>query len=823
MDNKTDLLYSILDQQSFERRNAPKPKTEGVKKMVDDLVEIEEEIKVEEDTSKDECKVAVKMAFLGAGQGGGNLADAFWGLGYRKVAVVNTTSRDMQRLSIPEKNRHVLRSEGGAGKDPSVGRRLVESEIENVYSLIRNAFKTDLEQILLCAGLGGGCVDATTKVFTKEYGITSLSSLYEQVRGESMIVHKDSGDVEVTLKDTVSVLSADTKTGRPEWKRITSVWKNSNKGMGVRVTTPLGSVLSSQQHPYFVWVPEEQRIMEIPASKIQEGMYLVRPRFDHYPKFDENQWLLGYFAGNGSIRAEKSYKSIRFSHEHEEVLKRVESIVRTIDSNSHCYLSKDPRQNSFELYVSSVKVFSLISESFEFAGGEKTERLILPISTQQNFGSALSFFVGLIDSDGHIKEGRKSVDLIMAQSKLLNDLALCLSVYGFDVSVNAKSSVRKGEVPLTRLYSGDLDSAYKAFFSMNLTHKKRDDFQKGSDASRRNLGFHLSASLLTQDEKNTLGREFFDWLNGDGIGKTKLERAAERLNKDILMRIVPVQSVSTEPAEYFDLSVEDTQAYFASTDGTGMVLVHNTGGGATLPLVKLCKDYLKSIGQTDVEKKVGVIVTLPTKDESAAVQKNALEVLLPLIEMAEKGELSPLVIVDNARVMQLYGKASVMDVWVKANKAIAGLFHYFNRLCAEDSTDVIVTCDPQDYKSVLRSGILAFGRTKLEKMEKPTDVADAVRENVKQGLLVEGLDISKATHGAGILLANEQNLAKIEQESLEMAFGSLNRLMHQGPETKLHRGVYKGNGDGIYLYTMLSNLGRPEMRIQEMKAKAGMK
>lgn len=245
-----------------------------------------------------------------------------------------------------------------------------------------------------------------------------------------------------------------------------------------------------------------------------------------------------------------------------------------------------------------------------------------------------------------------------------------------------------------------------------------------------------------------------------------------------------------------------------------------TGSGGILPAVKVCKEYLVSIGAQDVAKKVGVIVTLPTKDESSAVQRNALETILPLLEMAEKGELSPLVLVDNARVMQLYGKASVVDVWGKSNKNVAGLFDAFNQLCALDDTSVHVTCDPQDYRTVLQSGILAFGRTKLEKVEKPTDVADAVRENVKKGLLVEGMDLSKATHGAGILCGSDEELTSVSQESLEAAFGSLNRLMAQGPETKLHRGVYSA-GRGLYVYTVLSGLGRPLARLAEMQAKCG--
>lgn len=246
-----------------------------------------------------------------------------------------------------------------------------------------------------------------------------------------------------------------------------------------------------------------------------------------------------------------------------------------------------------------------------------------------------------------------------------------------------------------------------------------------------------------------------------------------------------------------------------------------TGSGGVLPLVKLCKDYLISIGVQGAEQKVGCIVTLPTKEESSAVQRNALDTLMPLVEMAEKGQLSPLVLVDNARVMQLYGKSSVVDVWGKANRNIAALFDSFNLICAMDDLSVIVTCDPQDYRTVLQSGIMTFGRTKLEKVDKVTDISDAVRENVKKGLLVEGLDLSKASAGMAILIADKENLERIPQEALEGAFGSLNRLMKQGSDTKLHRGVVENTNPGVYLYTLVSGLGRPVARLQEIANKAG--
>ncbi len=242
-----------------------------------------------------------------------------------------------------------------------------------------------------------------------------------------------------------------------------------------------------------------------------------------------------------------------------------------------------------------------------------------------------------------------------------------------------------------------------------------------------------------------------------------------------------------------------------------------TGTGSCLPAIQVAKKYLKQIGQP--ESHVGVMVTLPTKDESAAVQKNALEVILPLLDMAEKKEISPLVIVDNARVMALYGKASVLDVWSKANKNIVGLFDMFNRLSAAQDESVVVTCDPQDFKTVLRGGVLTFGRTKLENPADVTAVATAVRDNVKKGLLVEGMDLSKATTGAGILAGG--GLEAVSQEALEAAFASLNRLMSQSGETKLHRGVYNLGSGALYVYTMLAGLGRPEQRLKEIAAKAG--
>lgn len=255
-----------------------------------------------------------------------------------------------------------------------------------------------------------------------------------------------------------------------------------------------------------------------------------------------------------------------------------------------------------------------------------------------------------------------------------------------------------------------------------------------------------------------------------------------------------------------------------------LILVSGGGGtgcGAALPMVDICKQYMKSIG-IDSDKRVGVMFAMPTKDESSASQKNAYSCLNDLVSLAESGSISPLVLMDNSRVLSLYGKASVTDVWTKANKNAVSLFSSFNELSALDGPEVHMTCDPQDYKSVLRGGILVFGRTKVEKVEKVTDIADAVRDNLKKGLLVEGLDLSKAKVGAAILVGSSDALSSVSQEALEAAFGSLNRMMDQGGETKLHRGLYELDGSPLFVFTLLSGLGAPELRMQEMANKGGL-
>ncbi len=97
---------------------------------------------------------AMHMAFVGAGQGGGKIAQAFWELNYRRVGVFNTTDSDFDGLApeIPKMSLDI----GGAAKDMNLARNAMKGQDEEVWDLFTRAWGTKFDCALVCVGLGGG-------------------------------------------------------------------------------------------------------------------------------------------------------------------------------------------------------------------------------------------------------------------------------------------------------------------------------------------------------------------------------------------------------------------------------------------------------------------------------------------------------------------------------------------------------------------------------------------------------------------------------------------------------------------------------------------
>ena len=105
---------------------------------------------------KDEFEGGFKFAFIGAGQGGGRIAQTFYKLGYRRICAVNTAQQDLATLGLPETHKMCLGSSGGAGKNPTVAKAAFKDCKEDVLDFMRRSFGPSLDRIFVCAGAGGG-------------------------------------------------------------------------------------------------------------------------------------------------------------------------------------------------------------------------------------------------------------------------------------------------------------------------------------------------------------------------------------------------------------------------------------------------------------------------------------------------------------------------------------------------------------------------------------------------------------------------------------------------------------------------------------------
>jgi cell division GTPase FtsZ len=119
-------------------------------------IPLEAEIPANADEVLDESQGAACYAFIGSGQGGGRLAEAFYKLGYRKTVCVNTAKQDLASLSLPEDQRLLISAgEQGAGKDMRVGEAAASAAQQQLFELIKKKFGK-VDHIFICIGAGGG-------------------------------------------------------------------------------------------------------------------------------------------------------------------------------------------------------------------------------------------------------------------------------------------------------------------------------------------------------------------------------------------------------------------------------------------------------------------------------------------------------------------------------------------------------------------------------------------------------------------------------------------------------------------------------------------
>jgi len=262
-----------------------------------------------------------------------------------------------------------------------------------------------------------------------------------------------------------------------------------------------------------------------------------------------------------------------------------------------------------------------------------------------------------------------------------------------------------------------------------------------------------------------------------------------------------------------------------------------TGSGTVLPAVELARVYMRRLGIEDSDKRVGAIVTIPTKGElnSTIVKNNALKVLNTLSDQADAGKIAPFIIIDNEKARRMFPKLTVTQFYPTINATIAKLFTTFNVISTKKSD--LISFDKADYRSIIfnsnesqsdnASSHMIFGAASISRgdLEEAFRVdghngigkcmSSAIRNNLEATLLASDFDLQTAKTVGAIIIGGQSLFDAIPglMDGLEDAFSTISYLT--GNAT-VHRGLYMDGSNGIKVMTIIGGLKRPLVRYRKL-------
>jgi cell division GTPase FtsZ len=238
-----------------------------------------------------------------------------------------------------------------------------------------------------------------------------------------------------------------------------------------------------------------------------------------------------------------------------------------------------------------------------------------------------------------------------------------------------------------------------------------------------------------------------------------------------------------------------------------ILCIGGDGGTGSLPeLVHLLQE---------LKRPVGVIYTLPRDAEGTAVKVNALRALSKVHQMAEGGDVSPLVLVDNNRIQELFPNVSLARFWPKANQLLADLWDAFNRLSARES-EFYSALDSTDYLRLLSAGkCIALGYAEVSDLKSPVGLARAMSEAVHGGLLAGGFDLSTALAVGAIIVGSPNTLRHLPAAYLDNGLQVIREIVGGG---YAFSGVYADSSvyARLKLYVLFGGLDLPLKHVQEL-------
>jgi cell division GTPase FtsZ len=241
-----------------------------------------------------------------------------------------------------------------------------------------------------------------------------------------------------------------------------------------------------------------------------------------------------------------------------------------------------------------------------------------------------------------------------------------------------------------------------------------------------------------------------------------------------------------------------------------------TGSGGAVKLINMV---------TKFGLPVVVLYTLPLSSEGSLTKANAIRALDKIARMSADGKVNALIIVDNAKIEQLYPNIAMAQFWKVANFDIVNSLNMFNTLCRCDTK--FDALDPMDFLRIFSTGnCTIFGRIEI-----PIEIRDGhvvmyedelarqVIDNLQGGLLADGFNLKETVSGGIIITGPENILDQIPAVNVNFMYHQLNNLVG---DANIYRGLYRDDNPRprLTIYTILSGLGLPVQRVDNLLREA---
>ena len=233
-----------------------------------------------------------------------------------------------------------------------------------------------------------------------------------------------------------------------------------------------------------------------------------------------------------------------------------------------------------------------------------------------------------------------------------------------------------------------------------------------------------------------------------------------------------------------------------------------TGSGTSGKLVEIARQYMESKGKPP---RVGAIVSIPSYTEGQQVCRNAVTAFQKLMDL----KCSPMILIDNARIHQLY-KPGMTQLYNVANSTVSQLLHLFNQLAAVHSP--LITFDRSELAQLLDHGICVMGAASLQNISSPADISQAIRDQLTNNVLAE-VDLKSGSKGACLFVGDQNHLDNLSLDYFDAGFTQMNRTL-KGGSSVVHRGVYLGSAPGLQAYAMISDLKPPVATLAKLAKEA---